>query len=195
MTKTEKTPEPRIDNTAGVPRTVSRPALLEGESDRTFRRFVHRLLAFSARLEAVRSGFGAMIGLSGIQYTVLISIAHLQGGDGVGVKRVAEHLGLSGSFVTVVSGQLVKLGLVAKTPNPQDRRRVRLTVTQQGRDLLAELAPMQREVNDLLFDPLDAVNFRQLNEIFTQLVRSGDEAVGLVDYMAGASALDGGRRT
>ena len=176
-----------------VPLTASRAALLDGGTDGRFRQLVHRMLAFSAQLETVRSAFGAMIGLSGIQYTVLISIAHLQGEAGVGVKRVAAHLCLSGSFVTIVSGQLVKLDLVEKTTDPRDRRRVRLTVTDRGRALLADLAPAQREVNDLLFEPLGNDDFRHLDTVFGALVRSGAEAVGLVDYMAGANGSHAGK--
>ncbi len=168
--------------------TVTSPALLVDGSDQAFRTFVHRLLAFSARLEAVRSGFGSIIGLTGIQYTTLISIAHLQDGERVGVTRIAEDLGLTGSFVTLVSGQLVKLGLVEKQPDPEDRRRVRLRVTEKGMALLAELAPAQSEVNDLLFRPLDREMFQELSALMGKLISSGDEAVALVDYLAGGVA-------
>lgn len=172
-------------DTTHMPMTVSSPELLVDGDDLQFRAFVHRLLAFSARLEAVRSGFGSIIGLTGIQYTTLISIAHLQGDEGVGVTRIADDLGLTGSFVTLVSGQLVKLGLVDKKPDEQDRRRVRLTVTAKGRELLSELAPAQSEVNDLLFRPLDQEKFLELSGTMAELIRSGDEAVALVDYLAG----------
>lgn len=178
-----------------VPLTVSRAALLNAGSDEHFRQLVHRMLAFSAQLETVRSAFGAMIGLSGIQYTVLISIAHLQGDQGVGIKRVAAHLCLSGSFVTIVGGQLVKLDLVEKTTDRHDRRRVRLTVTDDGRWLLADLAPAQRKVNDLLFEPLASADFERVGTVFGALVRSGTEAVGLVEYLAGASGPHGGKGT
>ncbi|MEZ5666831.1 MAG: MarR family winged helix-turn-helix transcriptional regulator [Alphaproteobacteria bacterium] len=173
---------------ANTPPTVSSPELLVEGSDLAFRTFVHRLLAFSARLEAVRSGFASIIGLTGIQYTTLISIAHLQGEEGVGVTRIAEDLGLTGSFVTLVSGQLVKLGLVDKQPDEQDRRRVRLTVTAKGLQLLSDLAPAQAEVNDLLFRPLDKDAFRALSWLMGELIASGDEAVALVDYLAGGGA-------
>ena len=59
--------------------TVSRTELLRDGSDAQFRELVHTLLAFSARLESVRQEFGSHIGLSGVQYTILVSIAHLQG--------------------------------------------------------------------------------------------------------------------
>jgi DNA-binding MarR family transcriptional regulator len=172
-----------------TPMTVSNEALLVDGSDLEFRRFVHRLLAFAARLESVRSGFAAMIGLTGIQYTTLISIAHLQWEGGVGVTRIAEDLGLSGSFVTLVSGQLVKLGLVDKKVSEDDRRRVRLTVTSKGLELLSDLAPVQREVNDLLFRPLDGGRFAMLSRLLEELVRSGDESVALVEYLAGNPQL------
>ena len=107
---------------ARPPLTVSRNDLLTDGADSEFRQLVHRLLAFSARLETCRSGFGALLDLTGVQYTALISIAHLEGDDGVGVKTVADHLGLSGSFLTIVTGQLAKRGLVEKSTNPQDRR-------------------------------------------------------------------------
>lgn len=179
---------------ARPPLTVSRPDLLSDGADVEFRQLVHRLLAFSARLETCRSGFGALLDLTGVQYTTLISIAHLEGADangsGVGVKEVADHLGLSGSFLTIVSGQLAKRGLVEKSTNPQDRRRVHLRVTEQGRELLEGLAPIQRDVNDLLFQPLDAKRFRALNEIFADLIAAADEATALIGYYSQSGATD-----
>lgn len=168
--------------------TVSRSALLVGGSDRAFRVLVHRMLAVAARLETVRSGFAAFVGLSGIQYTVLISIAHLGEADGVGVKEVAEHLALSGSFVTIVGGQLTRLGLVEKRADRRDRRRVRLTVTARGRAVLARLAPVQREVNDVLFEPLDRRSLAALARSMAALIDSGDAAIGLLHYLSGARA-------
>jgi MarR family transcriptional regulator, organic hydroperoxide resistance regulator len=177
---------------ARPPLTVSRNDLLTDGADGEFRQLVHRLLAFSARLETCRSGFGALLDLTGVQYTALISIAHLEGDDGVGVKTVADHLGLSGSFLTIVTGQLAKRGLVEKSTNPQDRRRVHLRVTDKGRELLEGLAPIQRDVNDLLFQPLDAKRFRALNDILADLIQAADEATALIGYYS-QSGVDGAR--
>jgi DNA-binding MarR family transcriptional regulator len=168
--------------------TVTLPALMPDGTDRSFRVFVHRLLAFSTRLEAIRSGFGTLLGLTGVQYSSLISIAHLGRDQAVGVKEVAEHLSLSGSFATLVIGQLVHRGLVAKQINPEDRRRVRLTVTKKGRDLLRRLAPVQQDVNDRLFGPLDAAKFAALNAVFADLVNSSEDATRLIQYLVGSGA-------
>src|SRR5580704_9917311 len=96
---------------ARPPLTVSLSDLVPGGSDNTFRTLVHGLLALGARLESVRSGFGTLIGLSGIQYTILISIGHLEIDSNVSVTRVARHLSLSGAFVTVETGKLIKARL------------------------------------------------------------------------------------
>ena len=183
-----KSGAPNTGVEARPPLTVSRPDLLTDGADGDFRQLVHRLLAFSARLETCRSGFGGLLDLSGVQYTALISIAHLEGDDGVGVKTVADHLGLSGSFLTIVTGQLAKRGLVEKSTNPQDRRRVHLRVTEQGRELLEGLAPIQRDVNDLLFKPLDAKRFRALSDIFADLIQAADEATALIAYYSQSGA-------
>ncbi len=173
-----------------APLTVSRPDLIVGGSDGEFRSLVHNLLAFSARLEAVRARFGALVGLSGIQYTVLISIAHHQGDEGVGVKAISGHLSLSGAFATIEIGKLVKLELVRKRVNPDDRRRVLLSVTEKGRNLLAGLTPIQQDVNDLLFEPLDKASFKQLLQLSRDLVTSADKAAAYADYL---SEAEGGK--
>jgi DNA-binding MarR family transcriptional regulator len=164
--------------------TVSRNELLVDGSDRTFRQLVHSLLAFLARHENVREGHAAAIGLAGIEYTVLISVKHLSAEGNVSVRELADHLYLSGAFVTTVSNKLQKIGLIDKLVDPVDRRRVRLTVTAAGEGLLAKLNPIQRRVNDVQFDCLTAAEFRQLLGSVERLVESSDRAIALQRYLA-----------
>ncbi|MCB1480482.1 MAG: winged helix-turn-helix transcriptional regulator [Rhodobiaceae bacterium] len=172
--------------------TVSRPELLAGGDDAMFRQLVHDLLAFSARLESIRAQFGAYLGLTGIQYTILISVRHLQDDDGVGVKALAGHLGLSGAFVTIETGKLIRAGLLRKRANPQDRRRVLLKVTDKAVAQLEQLAPMQREINDAIFESFDAPQFRVLSTQSSALRAGSDRALALAGYLLG-SAESGGR--
>jgi DNA-binding MarR family transcriptional regulator len=166
-----------------APLTISRPELLINGSDRHFRRLVHGLFGFLARHEAVRSGHAARIGLVGIEYTVLISIRHLAVEEtDVGVNRVAGHLFLSGAFVTTVTNKLLKRGLIHKLPDPNDRRRVRLEVSDKGNALLAELAPVQRQVNDVQFGCLSTAEFLHLLDMTERLIDSGDRAIRLQSY-------------
>lgn len=163
--------------------TVTRDDLLEDGSDLAFRKMLHNLLAFSARLEQIRSRFGAYIGLSGPQYTILITTRQLQGADGVGVGAVAEHLAHSAAFVTAETNKLAKLGILNKVPHPEDRRRVRLSVTDRGIALLASLAKVQAEINDQLFEPVDAGNFELLQALSADLRGSAERALLMADYL------------
>jgi DNA-binding MarR family transcriptional regulator len=166
-----------------APLTISRPELLIDGSDRHFRRLVHGLFGFLARHEGVRSGHAARIGLVGIEYTVLISIRHLAVEEtDVSVNRVAEHLFLSGAFVTTVTNKLVNKGLIHKLPDPADRRRVRLEVSEQGNALLAELAPVQRQVNDVQFGCLSTAEFLHLLDMTERLIESSGRAIRLQSY-------------
>ena len=179
---------------ANAPLTASRQELLRDGSDAAFRLLVHRLLGFGALLETIRSGFAEMIGLTGIQYTCLISVRHLQDDRGVGVKRLAEHLSLSGAFVTIETGKLVRQGLLSKRANPEDKRRVLLSVTEKGQGLLAELAPVQRDVNDALFASLSAADADRLSALMSDLLSDARQALALLDYLRGGrgAAADAG---
>jgi DNA-binding MarR family transcriptional regulator len=165
------------------PLTISRPELLVGGSDREFRRLVHSLFGFLARHERIRSGHAKVVGLAGIEYTALISIAHLATEGCVSIKRLADHLHLSGAFITSTVGRLVRLGLVHKRTDPRDRRRVALTVSAKGHALLEKLAPTQRRVNDVEFGCLDRGEFQLLIDIVDRLIERGDRAVALQVYL------------
>jgi DNA-binding MarR family transcriptional regulator len=162
---------------------VTKAALMPGGSDARFRRFIHDFLAFSGQVEQVRDGFGAHVGLSGTAYILLMSLRHIQDGEGVGVNRLAEHLRLSGAFVTTEVAKLVEAGFVAKQPHPRDRRRVLLTVTPQGRERLEQLVPVQAKVNDLMFGAFEEAEFLHFAAMVERLVKSGREAVTLLNQL------------
>ena len=167
-----------------APLTASRAQLLLGGPDRQFRRLVHNLFAFGSRHEAMRAGHGARIGLTGIEYTFLISIRHLEHDGDVGVKDLADHLHFSGPFATTMVGKLIKKSLVAKEVDPDDRRRVCLHVTPRGHELLSQLAPVQRQVNDVQFGCLTRTEFQTLSRLMEKLIDSGDQALALQSYLA-----------
>ncbi len=167
-----------------VPLTVSRPELLVDGNDRAFRQLVHSFFGFLARHEAIRDGHAERIGLAGIEYTVLISIGHLAAEETpLNVAALANHLYLSGAFVTNITNRLAARKLVRKVPDQVDRRRVRLMLTDKGRELLSTLAPVQRRVNDVEFDCLSKEEFEQLLPLVERLVDSADRALKLQTYL------------
>lgn len=178
---------PRVPKAPPSAYTVTKQELMPGGDDAQFRTFIQNFLAFSARVAQCRADFGAQVGLSGVAYTTLISISHLEGEEGVGVSRLAEHLHLSGAFITIEVNKLVADKLVTKRRHEQDRRRVLLKVTEQGRQLLQTLRPIQAPVNDALFDCLTAEEFSVLAGLMARLVPCGDRACALLNTMRDAA--------
>lgn len=177
---------------SAFPLTTSRAELLIAGSDREFRHLVHGLFGFAAHHERIRAGHAKMIGLAGIDYTVLIAIAHLSQDGDVNVKTVAGHLYLSGAFITVVVGRLVARGFVLKRIDTGDRRRVTLRVSGKGCSALEKLAPTQRQVNDVEFGTLSREEFQALTCIVDRLIESGARAVALQSYLlAGEGGFSG----
>jgi MarR family transcriptional regulator, organic hydroperoxide resistance regulator len=166
----------------GLPLTVTRPELLNDGTDRDFRKLVHNIFAFMARHETIRDGHARQIGLAGVEYTILISIGHLGLEGDVNVKTIADHLHMSGAFVTTVTSKLQTLGLIEKTQDSVDRRRISLAITEKGKALLRQLAPYQREINDVEFSPLSREDFQAVSRILEALIDSSDKAFALQRY-------------
>ena len=158
-------------------KTTSREELLVGGSDAKFRQMVYDLFTISTHMQSVRDHVAVRVGVTGPQYSILLAIAEMQDNVGVGVKRVADHLHVSGAFVTAETGKLLKLGYLVKRPNPEDRRRVRLTLSAKGRhetdQVLAELC----RINDIFFGDLDKKAFDKLSEIAASMIDSAKEAL------------------
>jgi DNA-binding MarR family transcriptional regulator len=185
-TKTERSQTARrseqSSSRGGLPLTVTRPELLNDGTDRDFRKLVHNIFAFMARHETIRDGHARQIGLAGVEYTILISIGHLGLEGDVNVKTIADHLHMSGAFVTTVTSKLQTLGLIEKTQDSVDRRRISLAITEKGKALLRQLAPYQREINDVEFSPLSREDFQAVSRILEALIDSSDKAFALQRY-------------
>jgi DNA-binding MarR family transcriptional regulator len=179
---------PTVDGHS-APLTVTRDALLIGGKDTAFRAMVHAALAFSARLNAIRDGYAEFIGLSGPQYTILVSIQHLQDKGNVGVKQLADHLSLSGTFVTTETGKLEEAGYIVKVKDEVDKRRVSLEITPSGHALLSRLNPVQQQVNNVHFGPLSKIEFDLLCTIMPRLVASSDAGLSLLAHLSKVNDL------
>jgi len=163
-----------------LPLTVSRPALLAAGSDGEFRGLIHDLIAYGHRLDDCRDAFAAIVGISGVQYEILMLVSRA---DGLSIGEVAGRLHRSGAFITVEANGLVERGILEKASDPADGRRVLLRSNSRSFELLKKLAPFQVRINDLLFERLDAKRFRQLRLLARDLVESGDRAVAMLELL------------
>jgi DNA-binding MarR family transcriptional regulator len=162
------------------PLTVSRPALLVKGADAEFRSLIHDLIAYGHKLDACRDAFAAIVGISGVQYEILMLVSRA---DGLSVGEVAGRLHRSGAFITIEANKLAERGILAKAADPADGRKVRLRTTPRGTALLERLAPHQVRINDVLFESLDAARFRELRKLARDLVASGDRAVAMLELV------------
>ncbi|WP_158967446.1 MarR family winged helix-turn-helix transcriptional regulator [Chachezhania sediminis] len=167
--------------------TVRNPDFIVDGSDDDFRTMLHNIFTIHARLEGIRAVMGNQLGLTGGQWTILQTVAHLERFGDVAVKDVAEQLGQSGAFITIEVGKLVQAGLLSKTPDPRDRRRVRLALTALTRDKLARTSPILAEVNDQIFDGLDREDFVALCRMAGKIREGSDKALVLAQYLMAAS--------
>jgi len=169
--------------TAKAPLTVSRKELLVDGSDRNFRILVEGLLTFSAIHAAIRDGYASLLSLPGPRYTILLCIRNLHDAGPVNIRTVADHLRLSGSYVTVETKVLEQTGLVCKERGTEDRRMVSLSLTPKGVALLDSIAALRQQINDVEFGGLSSMEFRLLVPLVERLVQSGQRALALQEYL------------
>ena len=152
------------------PLTVTRRALLQGGSDVDFRRLIYRLLLVEERLRRARDYLGKRAGLTGPQYTMLITVAYLQGATGISVQSLARNLRVTSAFITSESRRLLERGLLAKRTNPHDSRSTLLSVTAAGRRRIERLVPELRTINNSFFGHVGARSFRSAMRFLEELL-------------------------
>jgi MarR family transcriptional regulator, organic hydroperoxide resistance regulator len=163
-----------------APLTVSRPALLARGSDAEFRGLIHDLIAYGHRLDACRDAFAAIGGISGVQYEIVMLVSRA---ERLSIGEVAGRLHRSGAFITIEANKLAERGVLEKTSDPADGRKVLLRCTARGQEIIERMAPYQRRINDVLFECLDAKRFRELRALASDLVACGDKAVAMLGLL------------
>ncbi len=139
-------------------------------------------------MKEIRDGLADEMGLTGPQYSILIAAAHSPDGTGVSVGEIARHLHVSGAFVTTETGKLAGRGLIVKQCAPDDRRRVLVTLSPEGRRAVRAIAPVQRAVNDAFFARIGEAEFRMLSEIVAGMVDDSQAARALLVNKGRAAA-------
>ena len=176
----QRSPARRSSSGSGKVPSVSRTALLDQGSDYRFRQLVQDTLAVSALVQAIREEFGRTAGLTGPQYSLIVAISHLAESEGgTTVSQLANHLHVSGTYVTAEANKLESAGLLLRAPNPNDRRSVLLQLTKSGRELLEHMIPVISRINDEIFRDLTRADFELLVRLMAGLAQSAADALAL----------------
>src|SRR5262245_47063098 len=175
------------------PLTVTHGTLLEGGSDLAFRDTLYLMFLSFGRLQVCREAFGRAIGLTGSQYAVLIGTAYRQGGDGVSIRTLAEHIQLAPTHVTTEVGRLIRKGLLVKKVNTQDRRGVLVRLSARGEAEISRVTPLVRQINDLLFANISRREFAAVSHFLATVAGNNERALAAIGRATVAHAEDGGR--
>lgn len=98
-------------------------------------------------------------GLSIVGFQVL---ALLEMHGGMPMTRLADELGVALPNATGIVGRLVERGIVARADDATDRRRVLVTLTDEGRRLIGEMEASRRERMSRLFSVMTDEQQRRL---------------------------------
>jgi DNA-binding MarR family transcriptional regulator len=171
------------------PLTATSPILVAGKSDHSLRKLLYDFFTVSARLETVKRYLGERLGLTGPQYTIMMAVAELQGKVGVSVGRVGEYLHVTGPFVTMESGKLIKKGFLERRSDLQDRRVSLLSVAPNGAQALQSLFPELQQINDVFFELGSRPEFERLCKTLEKLVGNSQRALALINAARGDPRL------
>jgi DNA-binding MarR family transcriptional regulator len=104
----------------------------------------------------------------GQQYILLCLWAE----DGLTPGEVARRLGLATPTVTRATARMEAAGLLGREPDPADRRRVRLVLTDRGRSLEKVIGEEMAELNERALASLDSADRGALIHSLEQIRRN-----------------------
>ncbi|MBJ6135229.1 winged helix-turn-helix transcriptional regulator [Ochrobactrum sp. Q0168] len=107
-------------------------------------------------------------GLAPTEWRVL---AHLSQQDEVSIRDIHFRIDMDKSKASRAASRLEDIGLVAKVLNPDDRRLVCLSLTEEGREMVKQITPIanafQSELSELIGKDMDSFQ-RSLKKILNR---------------------------
>lgn len=168
-----------------LPTTTHHAALLDSNgSDADFRKLIYGIFTMTVNFDRIREHMAAALGLSGIQYHILMVVAELSADEPVTVSTVAGRLHTSGAYVTMETKKLMRRGFLDKQRNPDDGRSVIITLTDEGRTAVEDFAPYNQEINSELFDGIGPETFQQFRAIVDHMSRTSTRAAEKAEILS-----------
>ena len=110
-------------------------------------------------------------GVTPVQYAALQAIAN---DPGIDQRTLARSIGLDTSTVAGVVDRLEARRLLRRNASPEDRRVRLLSVTAEGRALLASIVPSMRRAQHRILEPLPKTERAQFVRMLRELVRANN---------------------
>jgi MarR family transcriptional regulator, negative regulator of the multidrug operon emrRAB len=146
-----------------VPGAVHREAILT--------RLIQRVTA------EMNERFDAPLRKYGLNQTTFTALSVLYGSPQYTRKpsELSVFMCSSRTNITRVADELEQCGLVARTPNPEDRRQLNLTLTRKGRELVRKVLPGRRQDLRDLWAPLTGAERQSLELVLRKLLLQLDK--------------------
>jgi DNA-binding MarR family transcriptional regulator len=126
------------------------PSSVDTSSD-VYERMQHQVALFARRAEQTRLGGLGKAGNS-MDRAAYLLLNRLDLEGPMGVKALAEGMGIDSSTVTRQVAPLVETGLVKRTSHPEDGRAVVLALSPRGQARLSEVRSSRRALMALITD-------------------------------------------
>lgn len=112
--------------------------------------------------------------ISMAQFKALAVVTHAE--DGITVTDLGKRLSIGESSASLLAEQLVKRSYAERIADPADRRRVRVTATATGSEILGELRQGRRQHLDAWLAELDEPELQALQRGLSALARVAQQA-------------------
>jgi DNA-binding MarR family transcriptional regulator len=120
-------------------------------------------------------------GLKHWQFKVLLMLRRLGPPYEASPSRLADMLGLTRGALSARLGALEDAGLITRTPERADRRRVRVRLTDAGFDAFEQHAVSEDEGENALLAVLSPAERRTLADLLRKLVLSAESGADVTD--------------
>jgi len=90
-------------------------------------------------------------------------------GEGIRQNALAERIGVESPSLVRVLDELATAGLVAREPDPSDRRANLLYLTERGRQLTAEVEQELMGLRDRVLGDLDSADIAAAGRVFAAI--------------------------
>lgn len=140
------------------------------------------LQRLTKRLRHAQAERLAPLGLTPAQERALRMIARSE--EPPRMTELADHLGIVPRSVTTVIDALEEAGLVRREIDPQNRRAIRLYLTDRGMAVRDDMQEARRRAAEDLFAPLSVSDRKVLGELLSQL----DSTSSPISSVEGGSA-------
>ncbi|SRR5712691_6658988 len=162
---------------------VTNPKLVIDGSDLQFRRLIHNFLLFGSRLQKLNTRIAGLLGLSETDFTIVMSIRHLEKEARPNISELADYLNLSSPLITNRVIGLIKKGLLAKKAADSDRRVMLLSLTPAAHALIEVTSPQIAQLNDLAMAAISRDMMNKLIPLLAKLAEDVETASQFAEFL------------